>query len=100
MKKIMYGFGIFSFITIVLHFWGYSREYTKDELVSGIVFFIIAGIVYFLFVFFFFKGETGKKTVFWGLIVVILILLYLLFTKDFEKEHALIHFAESTILST
>ncbi|WP_026571908.1 hypothetical protein [Sediminibacillus terrae] len=88
MEKMMYGFGLFSFIAIMLHFWGYSHQYTQEMLVTGIVSFIIAGVLYFLFVFCYFRGGFGKKVVFWGLIAVIFLLLFLLGNGNDEKEHS------------
>ncbi|WP_053220058.1 hypothetical protein [Virgibacillus senegalensis] len=81
LKRIMYGFGLFSFLSIMLYFWGYANDYKQEYLVSGISFFFLAGIVYFLFVFLYFKSGIGKKIVFWGLLLIVVILSVLLVNK-------------------
>ncbi|MFD2043451.1 hypothetical protein ACFSTA_03575 [Ornithinibacillus salinisoli] len=67
-KKLHYRFGIISYIITILHL--ILGDYAGEERISGILFFSFAIITYISFVYLFFRYESGKVIVIFGLILI------------------------------
>ena len=77
-RKLHYLINFLSYPILILYFIliGYSYE----VFLSGIIFFSVASIVYFGFVYLFFKSEAGKKIVGWSLILMAIFSAFQIFS--------------------
>ncbi|WP_093211451.1 hypothetical protein [Sediminibacillus albus] len=99
-QKLMYLFGLFSVVSVIIHFVVSAPHYTEEELISGSVFFSIAAFIFYLFVYLYFRSVIGKKIVMWGVIIITIALLAILINYDyFEKNYPIFAFqAQSNIV--
>jgi hypothetical protein len=67
-KKLHYLIALISYPVTILHF--IFGDYTTEKQISGISFFSIATVIYVGFVHLYFKSDTGKKLVIWGLLLI------------------------------
>ncbi|WP_010530217.1 hypothetical protein [Lentibacillus jeotgali] len=76
--KLLNIIGLVSIVSVIIYFMAYTHEYSKDEIISGLVFYFVAAAIYFLFVYLYHKSNLGQKIVLYGLSTIILILIFLL----------------------
>ncbi len=70
--------GLVSIVSVIIYFIAYAYEYSKDEVISGLLFYFVATVIYFLFVYFYHKSKSGQKIVLYGLGIVTLIIIFVL----------------------
>lgn len=70
--------GLLSIVSVIIYFMAYAHEYSKDEVISGLIFYGVATVIYFLFVYLYHKSKLGQKIVLYGLGIITLIPIFLL----------------------
>lgn len=70
--------GLGSILSVIIYFVAYAHEYSKEKVISGLVFYFAATVIYFLFVFLYHKSKLGQKITLYGLSAIALVLIYLL----------------------
>ncbi|MTW86472.1 hypothetical protein F3157_12490 [Virgibacillus dakarensis] len=70
--------GIVPIVSVIIYFMIYAHKYSKDEVISGLIFYFVATAICFLFVHLYHKSKLGQKIVLYGLGIITLILIILL----------------------
>jgi hypothetical protein len=79
-KKFLYSFGAISLLSWVVHFTISFSEYSTSKIITAAAFLIIALTIYYTFVYVYFHFRWGELIVSTGLIVIVLFLLFMMFT--------------------
>lgn len=79
-KKFLYSFGGISLLSWVVHFIISFSEYSTLKTITAAVFLLIALTIYYSFVYIYFRIKSGEIIVSTGLIIIILILIFVIFT--------------------
>jgi hypothetical protein len=79
-KKFLYNFGAISLLSWVVHFTISFSEYSTSKVITAAVFLMIAITIYYSFVFIYFRIRSGEIIVSAGLIIIVFILLFVMFT--------------------
>ncbi len=76
--KLLNVIGLVTIVSVIIYFMAYNHEYSKDKIISGLIFYLAATVIYFLFVYLYHKSKQGQKLVLYGLGIITLILIFLL----------------------
>lgn len=79
-EKFLYRFGLVSLLSWIIHFTLSLSEYNTSKIFTAAVFLMIALTIYYSFVFIYFRIRSGEIIVSAGLIIIVLILLFIMFT--------------------
>ncbi|WP_226537337.1 hypothetical protein [Fictibacillus halophilus] len=79
-EKFLFRFGLISLVSWIIHFTISFSEYNTSKIVTAGVFLIVALTIYYLFVFIYFRFRSGEIILSAGLIIIVLILLFVMFT--------------------
>jgi hypothetical protein len=79
-EKFLFRFGLISLVSWIIHFTISFSEYNTSKIVTAGVFLIVAPTIYYLFVFIYFRFRSGEIILSAGLIIIVLILLFVMFT--------------------
>jgi len=72
-KKFLYIYGVFLLFSWGLMFIINNVDYTRYEIVQGMIFILIVTTIYFILVHLYYKSKLGKKIVIWSLIILLII---------------------------
>ncbi|GAA0435819.1 hypothetical protein GCM10008934_26650 [Virgibacillus salarius] len=76
--KLLNLIGLVSIVSVLLYFMAYAHEYSKDKVITGLIFYFVAALLYFLFGYLYHKSKTGQTIVLCGLAIITIFLLFIL----------------------
>jgi hypothetical protein len=79
-EKFLYRFGLVALLSWIIHFTISFSEYNTSKIITAAVFLMIALTIYYAFVYIYFRMRSGEIIVSAGSIIIVLILLFVMFT--------------------
>jgi membrane protease YdiL (CAAX protease family) len=79
-EKFLFHFGWVSLLSWIIHFTISFSEYSTCKIITAAVFLIIALTIYYAVVYVYFRLKSGEIIVSAGLIVIVLNLVFFIFT--------------------
>ncbi len=78
--KLLNLIGLVSIVSVLLYFMAYAHEYSKNKVITitGLIFYFVAALLYFLFGYLYHKSKTGQTIVLCGLAIITIFLLFIL----------------------